>query len=106
MSWHFTHNTGVTISSYLKGQLCVCPFHINMAKHDLHSFNVFALQMTHFGNLHLDMADTVYQSASRVVVRDPHRTPLQWAERQESQVSNRGKRVFLPFNCFMCNIVK
>ena len=40
--------------------------------------------MTHFGNLHLDMADTVYQSPGRVVVRYPHRTPLQWAERQES----------------------
>ena len=47
MSWHFTHDNGVTISSHLKGQLCVCPFHINMAKHDLHSINVFALQMTH-----------------------------------------------------------
>ena len=57
MSWHFTHNA---ISSHLKGQLCVCPFHINMAKHDLHSINVFALQMTHFGNLRWDMADTVY----------------------------------------------
>ena len=56
MSWHFTHNTGLTMSSYFKGQLCVCPFHINMAKHDLHSVNVFALQMAHFGNLRWDMA--------------------------------------------------
>ena len=60
MSWHFIHYTCVTISSHLKGQLCVCPFHINMAKHDLHSINVFALQMTHFGNLLWDMAVTVY----------------------------------------------
>ena len=42
---------------------------------------------------------------SRVVVRYPHYTPLQWAE-DKNLVKTEKKRVFLLFDCFMCNIVK